>query len=105
VSAVRIDLNRLQLNLQGISAELAEETMNGLEAALVRRLKSAHLDVTPGGQPRRLTGMPLDPLKVASNISALDMRDLLVEQIVLALEKTSQQTMQQSNGRQEASSL
>ncbi|GGX79784.1 hypothetical protein GCM10007160_04000 [Litchfieldella qijiaojingensis] len=87
MSAVRIDLERIDISLHGVSAELVQEALDGLEAALSRQLQG----VKASERPLALTGISLAPQHVSPHVTSDEMRDLLVQQIVMAVERALHQ--------------
>ena len=84
MSALTIDLERIQIRLKGVSSNTVQEALSGLEEELARRLqgvKTTHSDIFANG-------MRLTPLEVSPHIRARDMRALLVDHIVAAIEQT-----------------
>ncbi|MGB5453260.1 MAG: hypothetical protein WBN02_07155 [Sedimenticolaceae bacterium] len=82
MSAVQIRLNRLDINLHGISAQLVEEAVSDLEATLRRRLQGLRLD---GPDRLDIAELALGPVHAEPGIDAAGLRALLVEQIEYAL--------------------
>jgi hypothetical protein len=78
----QLQLERIDIRLHGVSAELANAALDGLEEALCRRLQG--LKLAPGVIAR--AGISLEPQHLPRAIDAAAMRALLVEQIVLAVE-------------------
>ncbi len=83
MSGLQVDLNRIHISLKGVSANLVQEALSGLEDELTRRLqgmKALHGDVFAND-------IRLDAREISPNIAPRDMRALLVEQIVSAVER------------------
>jgi hypothetical protein len=82
MSALQIRLNRLDINLHGVSAQLVEQAVADLETVLRRRLQGLKLD-GPGSLD--VGELSLGPVHAEPGIDAAGLRALLVEQIEFAL--------------------
>ncbi len=82
MSGVEIRLNRLDVNLHGISAQIVEQAVAGLESNLRRRLQGRRFD-GPGSLD--IAELSLGPVHAEPGIDAAGLRALLVEQIEYAL--------------------
>jgi hypothetical protein len=82
MSGVQIRLNRLDINLHGISAQIVEQAVSGLEANLQRRLQGRRFD-GPGSLD--IAELSFGPVHAEPGIDAAGLRALLVEQIEYAL--------------------
>lgn len=83
MSGLQVDLNRIHISLKGVSANLVQEALSGLEDELSRRLqgmKAVHGDVFAND-------IRLDAREISPDIAPVEMRALLVEQIVSAIER------------------
>jgi hypothetical protein len=81
MSAMTIEIDRLELVLHGVSAPLAADAAAGLESVLRRRLGRARGSVTATSVPQLRIG-PLD-LPPAADEAAL--RELVAERLLDAL--------------------
>ncbi len=82
MSGISIDLNRLQISLHGVSAEVAESAMTGLDAELRRRLGR----LSPGDlQLEDRAELALDDIRVQGRIDASALRVLIAARLVTAL--------------------
>jgi hypothetical protein len=82
MSGLQLQINRLEISLHGISAQLVEQAVGGLEETLRRRLQGMTLGARHGLDMAQLT---LAPLQVGSDIDVAGLRALLVEQIEYAV--------------------
>jgi len=81
VSAIDFDIALVEIALHGVSQEIAETALSGLEGELARRI-DAHA-LRAGTLPRTdLAEVALGPLNVAANIDAAGLRALIAEALV-----------------------
>lgn len=83
MSGLQVDLNRIHISLKGVSANLVQEALSGLEDELTRRwqgMKALHGDVFAND-------IRLDAREISPDIAPREMRALLVDQIVSAVER------------------
>lgn len=83
---INIDINRLTINLHGISAMLAEQAVNGLEQELQRRLgvlaKGELSDFDIGD-------LSLGPIHSTTQLDAAALRSLLVERLITQIQHSA----------------
>jgi hypothetical protein len=85
MSTLRLQLDRLDIRLHGVSAAVAERAVAGLAEALQSRLQG----VTPGAAPMiDLGGLELAPLQLDAGVDADGLRALLAERIGSALQRS-----------------
>ncbi|VAW69253.1 hypothetical protein MNBD_GAMMA10-3355 [hydrothermal vent metagenome] len=76
---INIDINRISISLHGISSEVVEAAVNGLESELVRRLSSLtfnHLSNYDAGD------LSIGPIYKTSRLDAISLRNLIVENVI-----------------------
>lgn len=81
MSHLQLDLNRIHINLQGGTAGLVRDALNGLEAEISRQLQGTKI----ANQSLTVDGVSLAPVKLPARASADQLRALLVAQILLAV--------------------
>lgn len=83
MSDLSIRVDRLQLSLHGVSAELAERAMDGLDAELRRRLGR----LSPADLPLAdRAELALGTIRVTGRIDAASLRGLIAERLVASLQ-------------------
>jgi hypothetical protein len=87
MSGVQVDLNRIHISLHGVSAELVNEALKGLEAEIGRRLQGVKI----ANEALSINGISLKPLTLGKSVNAAEMRALLVEQIAMAVKQGTAQ--------------
>lgn len=81
---INIDINRLSINLHGVSPMLAEQAVEGLEQELRRRLgfladgDLANFDIAE---------LSLGPVHSTTHLDAAGLRSLLVERLVEIMQR------------------
>lgn len=80
MSSAMIDIGRLTIALHGVSAEIAEAAVAGLEAALRRRLGSLRL-----GQSFAVPALRIDAGDLPPEADAVALRDLIANRLVTEL--------------------
>ncbi len=81
MSVVEFEIDRVGIDLHGVSQEIAEEALSGLEGELARRIGA--LGPRPDGLATGdLAEVALGPLTVPSNIDPADLRALIAEALV-----------------------
>ena len=81
MSAIGFDIALVEIALHGVSQEIAETALSGLEGELARRLDA--LALRAGTLPRNdLAELALGPLSVAANIDAAGLRALIAEALL-----------------------
>jgi hypothetical protein len=80
MSGVMVEIGRLDIALHGVSADIAEAAVSGLESALRRRLDALHLYRT-----RDVPALRIDALDLPPQTDAAALRDLLAERLIEAL--------------------
>ena len=81
MSAVQIDLDRIDISMHGVSADLAQAAVDGLGAALSQRLKGMHWT----GRLPGSSELSLEATQIRPDASVAEVRALLVEQIATAI--------------------
>jgi hypothetical protein len=81
VSLLELDIGRVAISLHGVSREIAEDALSGLEGELARRIGAI------GPRPDRyapgdLGEIALGPLTASANIDAAALRALIAEALV-----------------------
>lgn len=80
MSGAMVEIGRLGITLHGVSADIAEAAVGGLEAAFRRRLGALR-----GGRLLDIPTLRIDALKLPPDADAAALRDLLAERLVQAL--------------------
>lgn len=90
--SVSININRLTISLQGISAHIVEEATKGLEQELVRRLGTKHVGMGLATASSMVDVGELQLTKVhgSSTINAAGLREMIAQQLILAIETEAQ---------------
>lgn len=81
---MRIEIDRLEIVLDGVSAAVAEAAAAGLEAELRRRLGALSLVAASG------TDLAIGPLAVPAGVDAATLRALIAERLLGALARPRQ---------------
>jgi hypothetical protein len=89
-----VDLNRIDISLHGISAEVANAAIAGLDASLSHRLQGLAWSGRALSLADTQAEVNLDATRVKPGATAADIRALLVEQIATAI---SQQLAQETS--------
>lgn len=84
----RVEIDRLQVNVQGISTLLIEEAVQGLDAELGRRLGVNNLGQSFGNNTGMvdLAELAIGPINVSSTLDAGELRGLIAERLLGAIE-------------------
>lgn len=82
----RIAIDSLALTLHGVSAEIAQAALTGLDAALARRLNVRALDPARWQEPMSLR---LPPIQVSPAIDAETLRGLIADGLAELLQAPS----------------
>jgi len=77
-----LDIDRLDITLHGVSADLADAAVSGLEDTLRRRLGGLRLD-RAGSVPE----LRIDPLDLPSDADAAALRELIAEHLIAAIDR------------------
>ena len=80
MSGGAVDIGRLNITLHGVSADIAEAAVAGLEAALTRRLVALRLNRTLD-----VPALRIDPLDFPPQADAAVLRELIAERLVEAI--------------------
>jgi hypothetical protein len=83
MSSAMVDIGRLNVALHGVSAEIAEAAVAGLESALRRRLGSLHVN-----RALDVPALRVDALDLPPEADAAALRELLAERLVQAIGDT-----------------
>lgn len=83
MSGSMVEIGRLDITLHGVSADIAEAAVSGLESALRRRLGALR-----GGRLLDVPTLRIDALDLPPEADAAALRDLLAERLVQALGDT-----------------
>lgn len=84
MSGTELRLDRLQVSLSGVSAEIAERAVDGLEAELRRRLGGVSSSELPWSDQAQLS---LGTVHVKGRIDAAALRALIAERLVANLRR------------------
>ena len=82
-SATRIAIDSLALTLHGVSAEIAQAALTGLDVALARRLNVRAFDHTRWREPMSLR---LPPIQASHGIDAETLRGLIADGLAQLLQ-------------------
>lgn len=82
MSVVSIDIQRLHINLHGLSAQVVEQAMSGLEDELYRRLAGCSLGELAG---LNLAELALPAISSEQTLDSAALRDLIAEGLANAL--------------------
>lgn len=80
MSGAIVDIERLNIALHGVSAEIAEAAVAGLETALRRRLGATHMT-----RALDVPALRVDALDLPPGTDSAALRDLLADRLVQAL--------------------
>jgi hypothetical protein len=80
MSGAMIEIGRLSIALHGVSAEIAEAAVAGLESALRRRLGSLR-----AGRSFAVPTLRVDAVDLPSDVDAAALRDLIADRLVETL--------------------
>jgi len=83
---INIELNRLNINLYGVSAQIIEAAVEGLDAELRRRLGKRKFGL--GLNSLDVGELSLTPLNLTSTLDAAGLRDLIADRLLDALENS-----------------
>lgn len=82
MSGVRIELNRLNVSVAGVSSLIVEDAMDGLRGALMARLAASPLkEIVGASVPRLVVG----PINVRPGVSATALRSIIAERLLEAV--------------------
>ena len=81
MSASELSIDRVGISLFGVSQELAEAAVLGLEGELARRIEALTLRGAPHA-PVDLAQVALDPLTAPANLDAATLRALIADTLV-----------------------
>jgi hypothetical protein len=90
MSSVMVEIGRLNIALHGVSAEIAEAAVGGLEAALRRRVDALRI-----ARSHAVPAMRVDALDLPPGTDAAALRDLLAERLVQAIGDTRRPAQEQ----------
>lgn len=90
--AMHIDIARLNLSLHGISAEVVEAAMQGLDAELGRRLGVRRLGQGLSSKTARvdLPELALSPIHLNTALNVAGLRGLIADRLLDAIEMQQQ---------------
>jgi len=91
---MRIEIDRLEIALDGVSAQVAEHAVAGLEGELRRRLASLPLGAAATAVPQLAVG----PLDLPPNADAAALRALIAERLLGALVRGQPEDPQEEGG-------
>jgi hypothetical protein len=85
MSDIVIDIERVAISLHGVSSQVVEEAVTGLEAEVTRRLGSF---ATRRMSPLHLGDMALSPLSTETVLDASALRALIADRMAEAILRT-----------------
>lgn len=80
MSGALIEIGRLEIAIHGVSAEIAEEAVAGLDSALRRRLGSSR-----AGRSFAVPALRLDAIDLPPATDAAALRELMADRLVEAI--------------------
>jgi len=83
---IHIDINRINISLHGISSEVVEAAVNGLENELLRHLNSLAFNNLSTYDTEDLS---IGPIYKTSRLDAVSLRNLIVENIIYTISNQS----------------
>jgi hypothetical protein len=98
--SMSIDLGRLHINLHGVSAQMIEAAVEGLDEELGRRLGARKLGqgLTSKTAAVDMAELALNPVHLNSTLDATGLRGLIADRLLDAIENQYRSTLD-SDGR------
>lgn len=84
-TTVNIDINRLRIAVHGVSAQLIEEALQGLDSELGRRLGVYGIGAGGNWAPASISELALSPVHLDTTMDVAGLRGLIADRLLDAI--------------------